>query len=174
VGESLSIARTFVNNFGLTYTVLHDFTASVYKKYWINGISPYPRDVIIDAQGIVRFIHSEYDPNYMKQVINQLLDFTDIETDTRQIIPKTLQLRIFPNPFNSITQISFVVSENSPTYIELLRIDGKKVLSRKIRNVHTGEIITRSLNFSDYASGVYFISVKNGNRRETKKALLIK
>lgn len=39
-----------------------------------SGLNPFPVDVIIDRQGIIRYIAREYDPDAMTEVIERLLD----------------------------------------------------------------------------------------------------
>ena len=57
---------------GLTYPLLQD-TWSVYNQYYIpGGISPFPRDFIIDQQGIVQYANNEYDGDAMSLLVEEL------------------------------------------------------------------------------------------------------
>lgn len=38
-----------------------------------DGANPYPVDVLVDKQGIIRYVAREYDPAQMEAVIQQLL-----------------------------------------------------------------------------------------------------
>lgn len=59
---------------GLTYPLLQD-TWSVYNQYYIpGGISPFPRDFIIDQQGIVQYANNEYDGDAMSLLVQELLN----------------------------------------------------------------------------------------------------
>ena len=58
---------------GLTFPLLQD-NWNVYNQYYVpGGQSPYPRDIIIDQQGIVQYANNEYDVSAMELVIQQLL-----------------------------------------------------------------------------------------------------
>jgi exopolysaccharide biosynthesis protein len=82
----------------------------------------------------------------------------------------------FPNPFNSITKLKFVI----PKSISLLQIDLKvyDVLGREVAKLFSGK-----LNFGIYEvvfdssglpSGVYFCVLSAGDLRETIKMVLLK
>ena len=59
---------------GLTYPLLRD-VSSVYSDYSIpGGQSPYPRDFIIDGNGIIQYANNEYDAATMVLIVQQLLD----------------------------------------------------------------------------------------------------
>lgn len=61
-------------NNGLTFPLLRD-TQSVYNQYYIpGGQSPYPRDIIIDREGIIQYTNNEYDGATMLLIVQQLLE----------------------------------------------------------------------------------------------------
>jgi hypothetical protein len=71
--ESVPELIDFVEDQGITYPILHD-DAGVYGDYNLQGgPSPYPRDFIIDQQGIIRYANTEYDPGGMVVTIEHLL-----------------------------------------------------------------------------------------------------
>lgn len=58
---------------GLTFPLLED-DWNVYNEYYIpGGISPYPRDFIIDQNGIVQYANNEFDGSTMQLIVDQLL-----------------------------------------------------------------------------------------------------
>ena len=82
-------------------------------------------------------------------------------------------LKVFPNPFNPITNIEFNTSNNS--YIEIIVYDikGKQIYSsvkkRQISGHHSFQI-----NGSKWETGIYFLELKKGKNRLIKKIMLIK
>ena len=52
--ESIDVIRQFVAEQGVTFPILHDKSGVVRAVYRLSGgLSPYPRDYIIDQDGII-------------------------------------------------------------------------------------------------------------------------
>jgi hypothetical protein len=174
VGESLETAQIFVSNNGITYPVLRDLNAAVIRQYPVSGISPYPVDCIIDQSGIVRYLHTEYDPQTMLQIIDNLL-LTEIhEGHVSKRLPSTFDLRVYPNPFNPILNVNFTNPEQGRVVLEIYDISGRKILSEEFKNVRKNERIEYTINRKDQASGIYLLSIHNKKIRETVKVILVK
>lgn len=64
----------FCNTLDITYPAGVEDTAT-YELFRENfdGTNPFPVDVIIDKQGIIRYVSREYDPQAMTAVIQELL-----------------------------------------------------------------------------------------------------
>jgi peroxiredoxin len=64
----------FCETLGVTYPVGVEETMS-YEMFGnaFDGTNPYPVDVIVDKQGIIRYVAREYDPAAMQVVIEALL-----------------------------------------------------------------------------------------------------
>lgn len=78
--EPQSIVETFANTFGLTFPILLD-AGEAYGEYGQSpAVSPYPLDYVIDQSGLVAYFNSEYDPDAMVAVIDQLLSNTALMT----------------------------------------------------------------------------------------------
>jgi len=82
-------------------------------------------------------------------------------------------LQNFPNPFNPVTTIRFVLAKQTDVELTVFDASGKKVRTLINGSMKAGEQSIQ-FNASDLASGVYFYRVKAGNYSETKKMLLIK
>ncbi len=69
-----SEVANFVDTLGVTYPVGVEETAN-YPLFTQNftGVNPYPVDILVDKQGIVRYVAREYDPAAMDAMIQQLL-----------------------------------------------------------------------------------------------------
>ncbi len=100
------------------------------------------------------------DPNAASQPLLPLPGRTDIS-------------RIYPNPFNSQTQISFTLA--NPGQIELSLYD---ILGRQVEILASGlygegehEL---TLNAGDLPSGLYFVNLQSGTIRTAQRLLLLK
>lgn len=71
--ENQTTVANFRDQTGVTFPLLlNDWSYDDYA--FPNGwISPYPLDVIVDQQGIVRYIGRQYDGEVVKATIEQLL-----------------------------------------------------------------------------------------------------
>ena len=70
----ISEVENFCNTLGVTYPVGVEETSN-YNLFRENfdGTNPYPVDIIVDKQGIIRYVAREYDPAAMEAVIQTLL-----------------------------------------------------------------------------------------------------
>ncbi|PRQ06301.1 AhpC/TSA family protein [Enhygromyxa salina] len=66
--------QAFCETLGVTYPVGVEET-STYELFTssFDGTNPYPVDVIVDKQGIIRYVAREYDPAAMDAMIIKLL-----------------------------------------------------------------------------------------------------
>lgn len=70
----LAEVQNFCEDVGVTYPVgVED--SMTYELFRDNfaGTNPYPVDVIVDKQGIIRYVAREYDPVAMEAMIQELL-----------------------------------------------------------------------------------------------------
>lgn len=109
-------------------------------------------------------------PNFGNTVSN-------LATENR--LPNSIQLRVFPNPFNLSTTISFRL--NNPEQVSLMVFDlnGKKVrtlLNNVKLNQEKHNLVWdgRNDNGQIVVSGIYFIRLSSLNQIKTVKAILIK
>jgi hypothetical protein len=98
---------------------------------------------------------------------------TGIESNVT-VIPKTYILhQNYPNPFNPSTSISFELPRTEKATITITDITGKElaILTDGLRASGRHRIFFNAVNF---ASGVYYYTLKTDNYSETKKMVLIK
>ncbi len=153
----------------------------IYRHYNIPGNqSPYPRDFILDSNGIVRFASTEYDPGAMIHIIESLLDDTTVSTIDTKTIPKNFQLKqIFPNPFNSNVNIKFSVDKNKNVSLKIYNINGnliKTLILNKSFSPGNYESFWDGLgnNGKIQTSGIYIIQLSDGKSIDIKKLVLAK
>lgn len=173
-GESTELASSFVRNFGLTYPVLHDPRRDVYFNYNVGGITPYPRDVIIDQEGIIRYIHSEYDPQVMIRTIDELLELASVEDQNSGNFPKTFRLKAYPNPFNPQTTVQFESITQETVDLEVFDLQGRLVFKKSLGRFSAGQIVKKKLNFASRPSGVYYLRLRSGKTQEVIKLVVVR
>ena len=172
--ETLSTAEDFVRNFGLTYPVLIDYTRQTYYNYAVYGLSPYPRDIIIDQQGIVRYIHSEYDPQVMLETIDELLGYSSLKDGSDINIPQQFNLRAYPNPFNGQVRLNILVPDSEIIHLKIYDATGKVLIQQDLGIQHPGTEIEPVIDMSKYSSGVFFARINSQNISAVTKLVLIK
>jgi peptidyl-prolyl cis-trans isomerase A (cyclophilin A) len=98
------------------------------------------------------------------------------------IVSESLPMKLignFPNPFNPMTTIEFLMQDSSDTVqIDVYNIRGQKVRSLKNYSLGTGRHSVvwngRDDTDNDVASGLYFYQVKTGGFTATGKMILMK
>ena len=80
----------------------------------------------------------------------------------------------YPNPFNPSTNIKFSLAEDvSDLKLYIYDITGRLVKKLYNGSQNKGEYQIK-WNATEYASGIYFVSLKTKNYTSVKKAMLIK
>jgi hypothetical protein len=170
-GEGEAIVQDFVDQFGITFPILWDPVESyvVYTDYLIQGCAtPFPRDFIIDQDGVVAYLSCEYDPAAMSGVIDSLLALADVEVPASPASDLTVGA-CRPNPIERAGTIPF--SLRAPTHARLTVLDaaGRKVrilLDRTLAaGSHRAAWDGRDASGRLVAPGVYYYELSGGGRR---------
>ena len=119
-----SIISDFVEENGLTFPILYDSGSSggvqggdTYDLYYMpNDGSPYPRDFVIDQEGLIVYANNEIDTEWMLYEINNLID------STNGILGDINQDSII-NVLDIIGLINFVLGSDTPTSDEMILSD---------------------------------------------------
>ncbi len=80
---------------------------------------------------------------------------------------------IYPNPFNSTTRIEFSLQRRTDLHLTVYDLAGRRVVSLVDATLETGKHFA-TLNGDLLQSGIYLVALESGNRRQVKRALLIK
>jgi hypothetical protein len=167
----------FVQAFGITFPVLVEAASvrSVYSQP--GGLSPFPLDYIIDHEGKIAYINTEYDPDAMTAKIEELLASISAVADHPPIARQRLSAS--PNPFNPRTTIRYSLTENNPVYLRIFDLSGAL-----IRNILVGKIQGPGWFTADWdgldqdgrsvSSGVYLYRMETGEYTETRRLTLIR
>ncbi len=139
--EPIETIRNFARDQGLTYPILRD-DHSVYIDYFIpGGISPYPRDFIIDQDGIIQYTNTEYDIHTMQSVLESLIPSLDLSdpvsgpdtspsdttADSTSVSEVTLHQN-YPNPITDHTTISYELPEANFISISIYNLAGQQIV----------------------------------------------
>ena len=128
VGISNTNNQNTINNFieenGLTYPILFDTGSpggvqggDVYNMYYMpNDGSPYPRDFIIDQNGVIAYANNEIDTAWMLSVINEL-----ISNDSSYLGDINEDLII--NILDVVLLVNFILSNEIPTDSQFFAAD---------------------------------------------------
>ena len=119
-----NIINNFISENSLTFPILFDPGSSggvqggnTYDLYYMpNDGSPYPRDFVIDQDGIIAYANNEIDTAWMLSVINDLLlENNGIQGDINQdsII----------NILDIVLLINFILSVDNPSDSQFLSSD---------------------------------------------------
>ena len=188
--EPEATIRQFVQDQRLTFPILRD-TEGVYSDYYIpGGISPYPRDFIIDEEGIVRYANTEYDIRKMVAVLQSLRPDLDIsQPDPPDDLPdpapeepdefeSTELFQNYPNPFAETTTISFQLSVSAPVKINIYNLLGEKIRTVLHAEKPAGPSEVTWNGKDDHgllqANGVYFVEMRVQNQIYRKKLIYLR
>jgi len=176
----------FVSETGITYPIIQDestgggpggFGGVTYDEYYIpNQGSPYPRDFIVDQNGILVYANNEIDTEYMIYILEVLLAGEELVVGNPVAVPFQFELfPAYPNPFNPSTTIWFNIPVETwhATSLQIYDITGRVVetLVDGTLDPGTHEI---QWNASEHASGIYFARLQSGSKVQSQKLILIK
>lgn len=96
-------------------------------------------------------------------------------TEDEQVKPATFSLQTFPNPFNPVTTLSFVIGHSSFVNVSVYNVEGKKIATPFDEYKEAGTYSVE-WNANEFVSGIYYahLTVDNGKFSATKKLLLVK
>ena len=179
----------FVEENGITYPILQDeqssggsgpagFGGETYDDYYIpNQGSPYPRDFIVDQDGILAYANNEIDTEYMIYIIEDLLAEESLQTDDLKIIPDQIIIYpVYPNPFNPVTTIRFDIPNVemlSEASLHVFDLNGRMV-ETLVEGVKEPGIHEIQWNAGHNTSGIYFARLKSGSKIQSQKLILLK
>jgi hypothetical protein len=80
----------------------------------------------------------------------------------------------YPNPFNPSTVIEFVVPVSGHTTLRVYNVLGQQVATLFEGNAEAGKINAARFDATSLPSGLYFYTLRNAAKTETKRMLLVK
>ncbi len=167
----------FTDIFGMRFVGLEDPASQVYGQYGFpNPEAPYPRDIVIDQEGIVRYWSTEYDPQKIIATVDRLLGDSSGAND----LPNDPALSLtwdpaVPNPSRQAVTLQWE-SGRGGGHLEVIDAAGRRVRSLgssvspgRHRLTWDGKDgIGRKL-----PSGVYFVRLRSDSETVSQQILRI-
>ncbi|MCF6271237.1 MAG: T9SS type A sorting domain-containing protein [Melioribacteraceae bacterium] len=99
---------------------------------------------------------------------------TNVEGGTNELLPKSFTvLQNYPNPFNPSTTITYALPEAGDVEVNVYSIIGEKITTL-VKAHQSAGVKNVVWNAGNLSSGIYFYSVKYGDKISNKKMLLLK
>ena len=98
---------------------------------------------------------------------------TAVDDLPENLLPSTYSLKVYPNPFNSSTRLSYDVPVNGHVTLTVFDLTGRLVETLEDRVMPAGRHI-HVFDGTGMASGVYFVRLEAGSVAQTQKLLLLK
>ncbi|GJQ32883.1 MAG: hypothetical protein HBSAPP04_17220 [Ignavibacteriaceae bacterium] len=97
-----------------------------------------------------------------------------VEVDLSGMLPREIEIKNFPNPFNPETNINITIPENADATVDVYNSTGEKVATLFTGKLNSSE--TRAFKFdgTDLPSGMYIINVTAGKHHKSHKVMLMK
>ena len=117
--------NSFVEENSITFPILFDPGSSggvqggdTYDDYYMpNDGSPYPRDFIIDKEGIIQYANNEIDTEWMLYVLEELIN------DDELIIEGDINVDGIVNILDIVNLVNFILNNQTPTEIQFFASD---------------------------------------------------
>ncbi len=177
-GDNAEDLAVFVDAFQITFPILLDANSTFHEYRRPTGVSPYPLDYVIDQAGRVAYFNTEYTPEEMIEVIEQLLA-TPVGVSDEIPAATAAQLTVRPNPFNPRTWIAFDLPAAATVSVTVHDTRG-----RVVRRLITGEQRPaghhqllwdgNDAGGRTLPSGVYFARLDTGAKVLTRKMTLLR
>ena len=131
-------------------------------------------NLIVGFRGEFVGVGSQYNESFQLLVGYDSDISTVVGVDQDDIVLNEFSLLpAYPNPFNPVTNISFVVDKFSEISLKIFDVNGKLVQVVNPKSYQSG-VHNVQWNASSLSSGMYFIHMLNGADRHTQKVMLLK
>ena len=160
---------TPISTTGNNYTIDDVTTVMIWNSTGIDVSS-----LIVGFRGEFIGVGSQYNESFQLLVGYDSDISTVVGVDEDNIILNEFSLLpAYPNPFNPVTNISFVVDKSSEISLKIFDVNGKLVQVVNPKTYQSG-VHNIQWNASSLSSGMYFIHMLNGADRYTQKVMLLK
>ena len=177
--DAPEILEVFINAFQISFPILPDEDNTVHVQYRQPGpASPFPLDYVIDQDGLVAYHATEYQPEAMVAVIEDLLAIGTAVGDTPAAVAGS-QLTVAPNPFNPRTVVSFELNAAGEVTLDVLDARGRRVrrllgAAPYAAGLHEVVYDGRDHEGRELATGVYLLRMQLAGEVVTRKLTLVR
>ncbi|HPR17030.1 MAG TPA: T9SS type A sorting domain-containing protein [Candidatus Cloacimonadota bacterium] len=153
---------------------------NIYREGFIvaSSIEPQYSDEIFAAGVYEYFVTAVYDVGESLPSNSVEVEIVEV-SNNQQLQAADLQLKVFPNPFNPSTTISFSIEPNEPYELSIYNLKGQKIKTfsnHQIANSSNHQIVWNGCdeNNKPVASGVYFTRLRTDRTEVNCKMLLLR
>jgi hypothetical protein len=116
------------------------------------------------------FVSNWYNGVYRRAISDMIVE---VRESDKNIIQQASLLQNFPNPFNSITNFRFQITQSGFVTLKIYNILGREVSTIVAKEMIAGNY-TQRWESKDLPSGIYFYRLQTGTISDTKKLVLLK
>lgn len=180
-GNNNSTTPALVNNLDIKITAPD---GTIYYPWRLNPVSPTGNALRNDVNNVDTVENIDIDSpsagTYTLTVSHQGLlaggsqDFSLIISSSDFVLSTNSNtenvLNIWPNPAKEMLNFKFASSSNASCLVQLVDLQGRTVYTKNM--LGGTAVIKGQLNTSNYAKGVYFLSLKQGSKNTFKKVII--
>ncbi len=167
------VARHFVGGSWGTASVIPSTTADggTYSKVYTYTL---PSTWNENRVALIATVQKYHTDKNKRDILNTVEDELHILTSVNNNQENPVSsLAIYPNPFRSIANIDFTLSQSENVSINITNILGAVVSSTNLGNTSSGRHYF-TFNGEEFPAGIYFITIKTESGELTKKVSLTK
>ncbi len=162
------------SNLGASYPITDDRSTTFWSEF---GSGAVPRNVIIDAQGMVHYNSTGFNETAITNSLNQLLATSDTKPEPR-VPEEPLLISNYPNPFNGGTRISIDLTHSADLSLMIFDSRGEwmQTLSNTYLEAGRHSFIWQGIDArgNSLPAGVYLARMESNGRIVSRKLLLLK
>lgn len=81
--------------------------------------------------------------------------------------------KLYPNPTNMKVNVAYRLNYDSPQHVSVRVLDmvGRELL-QPVNEVHNNGVYVKNINVSDLKAGIYFVTLKIGDRQKTQRLVI--
>jgi N-acetylmuramoyl-L-alanine amidase len=172
-GDNYTVPFADVLNTTATPLMHYNNSESIAAVYHLRSLSPDSSKVIYFAFPFESISSASDRSAVFNKVHSFFLNIQNSDNPNQALIPESLSLSVFPNPFNPSTKVMVNISVDGKYRISVHNLLGEKIVSLIDEYLAPG-IYSYNLDMKNYSSGFYLVNIYDGYSVKTQKILLIK
>ena len=134
----------------------------LYKRFDVNNW-PSPVETCNFGKGRILFVADNWDVDggfrMTCQTVTSVNDYAGLSN-----------LNIYPNPANDLLNVEFVKDQAGDIRCQLVDMNGKMLMNQSYP--HEGGLFSKSINVSNYATGIYFLRIQTAEGTTVEKVIV--
>jgi len=107
-----------------------------------------------------------------KETLNDLIENKPLLNQSTKNNLEQLGLKVYPNPTNQSTTLSYFLPKKESVQIQLLDLAGQIIKTIESPSNKSKGFHQQAINLENYPAGIYFIHLQSGTSSEVKKLIL--